>query len=148
MWHLFEKPGRMHDQQMRLPLGRGSKGSCSPFPGLSQYSDHTYFSIFQHISTYFNKFYKIQSMLSLEFNARESPEIHPYSFFRRTEIFFSGYFECSKHFVNLENAFWNCKIDGPLQTDKDPSLMMQCHINTELILTNVRYIIIYSITKF
>ena len=25
---------------MRLPLGRGSKDSCSPFPGLSQYSDH------------------------------------------------------------------------------------------------------------
>ena len=35
------KQGRIHDQQMRLPLGRGSIGSERlAFSGLSQYSDH------------------------------------------------------------------------------------------------------------
>ena len=43
----FKKQGWIHDQQMRLPLGRGSNGTCSPFPGLSQHSDH----LKTHIST-------------------------------------------------------------------------------------------------
>ena len=42
------KQGRIHDQQMRLPLGRGSIGSCSHFSGLSQHSDHL-----NHILTIF-----------------------------------------------------------------------------------------------
>ena len=45
----LEKQGWVHDQQMRLLLGRGSKGICSPFPGLSQHSDH----FKQHDSTVF-----------------------------------------------------------------------------------------------
>ena len=55
--HLFnqiviKKQGRIHDQQMRLPLGRGSIGPCAPFPGLSQYILIT-LKFKPHISTIF-----------------------------------------------------------------------------------------------
>ena len=46
MYPVTKKQGQKHDQQMRLPLGRGGKGSCSPFPGRSKYTLNHKFCLF------------------------------------------------------------------------------------------------------